>query len=171
MGSTRNLAITAAALVLGGCSFLTMEFPAATGPDGETRETLFTITAVAPSDSATGESAGAADGASGIPEKSEAILHAAGAAAGAAALVPGPQQPIAAILATLLGAAGTILGWIVAFRRGRKVEVTTAALDSVLKGVNEIAGIGAKIRSATQEAGTSEIVESRYQAAVAKEQT
>lgn len=97
-----------------------------------------------------------------VAGKVGSVAEQAGRIAGIAAAIPGPQQPYAVGLATILGGLGTLAGSIAAFFQRRKAATAQRATDAVIKGANGLPGAGKSITEAAKQAGVADYVESRY---------
>lgn len=81
----------------------------------------------------------------------------AGIAATVAQFVPGAGP----VMTALLGI-GTLAGAIGGFFKRRRIANTEKALKTVLRSVDDVSGVGAKIKDATMTAGVNALVEDAY---------
>lgn len=97
-----------------------------------------------------------------VANKTKSVMQGVSQAAGAVALIPGPQQPIAGAVAAVAGAVAGIAGAFSAFFARRRKNQLEKALDTALQAGVSADNFGKTITAAASINGTAAVINERY---------
>jgi len=99
-----------------------------------------------------------------VAEKWGKTLTSAAKVAGA---IPGPQQPYAEGIATILAMATGVMGWLTT-KLKRKAKANEAAVDTLIKAAEHCSHHATAIKAEAMADGTGETIKARYNEVIEK---